>query len=128
MGRSQMLRWVVAVLMVAAAAQAQQRPDSYGAIAYSPKSGAWGDVSGESSVEAANQKALSLCARRADDCTVVASFSNTCAAVAVLATTGATFVATNEKRGIAETQAMRACHQQPNSSSCRVPSSICALR
>jgi len=118
-----------AVILAAAAAPlaAQQRPDSYGAIAYSRKTGAWGNVYGENSADDAKQKALSFCGRRADDCTVVASFSNTCAAVAVAQATGATFVVTNEKRGIAETQARLACTQQ-NSSGCRVASSVCAQR
>ncbi len=116
----------VAVLLAASPAPAAQRT-VYGAIAYSAKASAWGSDDGESSAEDADRKALSFCARRADDCKVVASFSNTCTAVAVLQETGATFVVTNEKRGIAENQAMRACHQQPNSSSCHIPSSIWAL-
>ena len=127
-------RWpelcLVATLLFAgaAAALAQQRTDSYGAIAYGPKSGASGDAYGESSAADAERKALSFCARRGDDCKVITSFSNTCAAVAVLGATGATFAATNAKRGAAEAQAMSACRQQPNSTSCRVPSSICAQR
>lgn len=124
-------RWrrlgTAAVLVaVVAPALAAQRADSYGAIAYGPKSSAWGNASGESSAEDAKQKALSFCARRGDDCEVVASFSNTCAAVAVVEATGATFVATNEKRGSAESQAMTACTQK-NRSGCRMAASICAL-
>jgi Domain of unknown function (DUF4189) len=69
---------------------------------------------------------LSFCARHGDDCQVVASFSNTCGAVAVVDATGATFVATNAKRGPAENEAKRACTQK-NSSGCRVAASICAL-
>ncbi len=84
----------------------------YGAIAYSAKASAWGSDDGESAAEDADRKALSFCARRADDCKVVASFSNTCAAVAVLEATGATFVATNEKRGIAENQAVPPAAEQ----------------
>lgn len=99
----------------------------YGAIAYTPKTTAWGSANGEDSAEAAERKALSFCARRDAGCKVVASFSNTCGAVAVLGATGGTFVATNEKRAIAENQAMHDCHQQPNSSSCQILNSICAL-
>jgi hypothetical protein len=47
-------------------------------------------------------------------------------AVAVVDATGATFVATNEKRGTAENQA-RLASTQKNRSGCRVAASICAL-
>jgi serine/threonine-protein kinase len=121
------LSTAAAILIAAAPPSAAQRTDSYGAIAYGPKTSAWGNAYGETSAEDANKKALSFCARRAADCEVVASFSNTCAAVAVSQATSETFVATNEKRGSAESQALRACTQR-NSSGCRVAASICAQR
>jgi hypothetical protein len=126
-----MERWwrlatAAALVAVAAPALAAQHADSYGAIAYGPKSSAWGDAYGEGSADDAKRKALSFCARRGNDCDVVASFSNTCAAVAVVEATGATFVVTSEKRGSAESQAMRACTQK-NHSGCRMAASICAL-
>jgi hypothetical protein len=128
MGRLGLVGAVLAtVLILASVPSAAQRTVSWGAIAFGPKGSAWGSAYGDSSADEANQQALGFCAKRSDDCTVVTTFSNTCGAVALLGATGATFVATNEKRGIAESQAMQACRQQPNSSSCRVPSSICAL-
>ncbi|HLJ19846.1 MAG TPA: DUF4189 domain-containing protein [Stellaceae bacterium] len=125
-GRRRWLGTAVALVAVAAPALAAQRADSYGAIAYGPKSSAWGSASGEGTAEAAQQKAVSFCARHADDCRVVATFSNSCGAVAVVEATGATFLATNEKRGTAENQARLACTQK-NPSGCRVAASICAL-
>ena len=113
---------MLALGMVSAVAQ---RTVSWGAIAYGPKGSAWSSAYGENSAEDANQKALALCARRSDDCQVVASFSNTCAAVAVIQSTHATFVATDAKRGNAEAQARQACLQQ-NSRECRVAASACA--
>jgi len=127
-GERRWRRLGLAVVLVALAgsALAAQRADSYGAIAYGPKNSAWGSASGGGTAEDAKQKALSFCARNGDDCQVVASFSNTCGAVAVVDATGATFVATNEKRGTAENQARLACTQK-NRSGCRVAASICAL-
>ena len=124
-----MIRWrlVAAFLIAAVPALAAQRADSYGAIAYGPKTSSWGSASGENSAEDADQRALSFCARNAEDCRVVASFSNTCAAVAVVESIGAIFVATNEKRGNAENLARQACTQK-NPSGCRVAASICAQR
>jgi len=112
-------------LIAAAPALAAPRADSFGAIAYGPKGAAWGDAYGAASAEDAKQRALAFCARQSDDCQVVASFSNTCAAVAVVDATGATFVATDAKRGNAENLARQACTQK-NGTGCRVASSICA--
>jgi len=127
-----MTRWLslgsaVAALIIASVAPlaAQQRTVSYGAIAYGAKSSAWGDAYGEASAEDANRKALSTCARYSDGCEVITSFSNTCAAVAAVQATGATFVATNEKRGTAESQAMHDCTQK-NRSGCPMAASACA--
>ena len=126
-----MTRWgrlvsTIAILIAASAApSAAQRTVSWGAITYGPKGSAWSSAYGESSAEDASQKALGFCARRSDDCQVVASFSNTCAAVAVVQSTHATFVATDGKRGTAESLASRACTQQ-NRSGCRVAASVCA--
>jgi uncharacterized protein DUF4189 len=127
-----MTRWwrpISAVVALFAASLTQEQAAQrtvYGAIAYNPKTVAYGDDHGEASAASAEQKALSFCARRGDGCKLVASFSNACGAVAVLGATGATFTATNAKRAAAETQATRDCHQQPNNTSCRILDSICA--
>src|SRR5262249_24540315 len=129
-GPAHMTRWrrLGAVFLVAAVpALAAQRADSYGAIAYGPKTSSWGDANGANSAQDAKQRALSFCARGGSDCRVVASFSNTCAAVAVVEANDATFVATNEKRGNAENLARQACSQK-NHSGCRVADSICSQR
>jgi len=128
MTRRQWWRLGTAAFLIAAApVLAQQRADSYGAIAYGPKHASWGNASGASTAADAKQQALSFCARNSDDCQVVASFVNTCGAVAVVDATGATFMATDAKRGNAENFARQACTQK-NPSGCRVATSICAQR
>jgi hypothetical protein len=112
-----------ASLPLAAAAQPEI---SYGAIADGSNGRAWGDDSGEKSADDAGRRALSFCGRSGTDCRVVASFSNTCAAVAVDDVTSATFAVTNAKRGIAESQALSTCKQKKGTG-CRVAASICAL-
>jgi hypothetical protein len=117
----------VAIVAMAMPAFAAPAADSYGAIAFGPKTSSWGSTSGETSAADANKAALAYCARGASDCKVVASFSNTCAAVAISQTTDVTFVATDAKRGTAESHARQACLQKyPNG--CRVAASICAMR
>lgn len=120
-------RLAAAIFVVAVPALAGPRADSFGAIAYGPTTSSWGDVSGEDSPEDARRGALSFCARHGDDCQVVASFSNTCAAVAVAQASGTTFVATDAKRGNAENLARQACTRK-SPSGCRVAASICSQR
>lgn len=54
----------------------------YGAIAYGEKSGAYGFSYDVNSAELADQRALSNCTKNGEGCKVVASFSNSCAALA----------------------------------------------
>lgn len=54
----------------------------FGAIAYSPGSGAWGESHMYDSERGAVQKALSECAESASDCRIVVTYRNGCAAVA----------------------------------------------
>jgi hypothetical protein len=115
----------LAIVALTAVPSAAQRTVSWGAIAYGPKGQSWSSAYGENSADEANQKALGVCAKHGDDCQVVTSFSNACAAVAVIQSTHATFVATDAKRGTAELQARQACTQQ-NLRECRVAASACA--
>ena len=109
-----------------APAWAQQRGDSFGAIAYGAKTLAWGAYAGATTADEARQKALTTCSRRADDCQVVTNFSNTCAAVAVNAG-GVTFVQMDARRGNAENFARQACLKR-DPAGCRIADSICAER
>ena len=55
---------------------------SYGAIVYGARSQAFGFSFGLANAGAAERRALSNCKKHGDDCEIVASFENTCAAVA----------------------------------------------
>ena len=55
---------------------------SFGALAYSAQSTASGYAFDQPSTAAADRRALTECAKHANDCKIVASFSNSCAAVA----------------------------------------------
>ncbi|MGO9060001.1 MAG: DUF4189 domain-containing protein [Candidatus Binataceae bacterium] len=55
---------------------------TYGAIAYSESSGAYGFSYDYHNAEDANQRALSDCNKEEDGCKVVISFSENCAALA----------------------------------------------
>ncbi len=55
---------------------------SWGAIATSPSSGAWGSSFNYDSGDAARDRAQSECAKFAWDCRVSATFQNTCVTVA----------------------------------------------
>jgi len=96
----------------------------YGAIAIDPKSGASGSAYNTTSAAEAKQQAMSFCARYGNDCEVVISFFNTCAAVAAAVGNETYTVATNDKRGIAENKARNACIQK--NGNCRSETSICA--
>jgi serine/threonine-protein kinase len=71
----------VAGLMLASAGQAQAA--SWGAIYYSPGTGATGWSYGENSENAANRVAYDNCSDSADDCKYAIAFHNACGAVAV---------------------------------------------
>ena len=56
--------------------------DSYGAIAYSRQTGAWGHSYDHDSQARASRVAQGYCARRAPDCSIVVNFVNQCGAIA----------------------------------------------
>lgn len=55
---------------------------SYGAIAFSPSTGAWGDAYRDGNRAEAERRALAECARNARDCTVAVWLNDQCGAVA----------------------------------------------
>ena len=61
---------------------------SYGAIAYGAKRTAYGTSSDQHTRQEAERSALAECRENADDCTLVASFANGCAAVAAIESKG----------------------------------------
>jgi len=81
------LRWIFsAALLVVLGLVVQIAParaDTYGAIAYSEQNAAYAWSVDQGSPKDANLRALSFCTKKGDGCKVVASFSNSCAALAV---------------------------------------------
>ena len=73
----------MALVLGLAAQVAPARADTYAAIAYSEQTRADAWAYDTQSAEEANQRALSSCKQRGAGCQVVASFSNSCAALAV---------------------------------------------
>jgi len=107
-------------------AQTQWNRTSYGAIAYSAKTGGWGAVSGKGSEQEAKEAALAACGQRNEGCELADIFSNTCAAVAALVRTASYTIAHSESRGKAEYAAKADCAQKFGGS-CRVVASACSL-
>jgi hypothetical protein len=61
----------------------EKSASTYGAIAFSPSSGAWGDGSKYGHRAEAERRALAECAKSARDCTVAVWFNDQCGAVAI---------------------------------------------
>ena len=107
-------------------AQTQWNRTSFGAIAYSAKTGGWGAVTGKGSEQEAKEAALGSCGQRNEGCEVVDVFSNTCAAVAAPVRTAEFTVAHAESRGKAESAAMADCSHRLGGN-CRMVASACSL-
>jgi len=102
---------------------APARADTYAAIAYSEQNGANAWSYDTDSAQAANLKALSSCAKIGDGCKVVASFSNSCAALAVGA--NKRFVASQgDTREQAQSTALNAC-RSAGGTRCDIKSAFC---
>jgi hypothetical protein len=81
----------------------------YGAIAYGAQSLAYGDAFGKSSAAEAQRSALGFCRPNGNDCKIVASFSNSCAAVAAVESKGRFTVGQGSSRAQAQSKAMSSC-------------------
>ena len=113
-----MKKILLLLLVVPAAALAQ---DYFGAIAYSPRSGAHGWANDQPSREAAAKAALSGCSKHAKDCRPVVWFKNACGALAVSAKVYGWGWGTTQT--LADTQAMKACSEYAKG--CRVKRRLC---
>jgi serine/threonine-protein kinase len=108
-------------LWIPAAAFAQ---DYFGAIAYSPSSGAHGWANDQPSRAAAERAALTGCRSHADDCRTVVWFKNACGTLATGPKVyGWGWGATQE---LADGEAMKACAQ--HASRCTVKQRLCTTR
>lgn len=98
---------------------------AYGAIAYGPQSTANGYAFDKASSQDADQTALRFCRQHGNDCKVVASFSNSCAAVAAVESKGAYAVGLGGTRDGAQSKAMGACAGQ-HGAGCEIEVWSCA--
>jgi hypothetical protein len=87
---------------------ARERTVSFGAIAYGERSRAFGYSFDQGDAARAERVALTNCRKNGDDCKVVSSFSNACAAVAA-GGKGRFAAAEAKTRDQAETEALAAC-------------------
>ena len=99
---------------------------SYGAIAYGAQSQAYGFSFDAGDADAASNTAMTNCKKHGDDCQIVTSFSNSCAAVA--AGDGSNYaVGQGATRDLAQAAAMANC-AKTGGASCEVQVWSCALR
>lgn len=82
--------------------------ESYGAIAYSRQTGAWGYSFDHRSQERASRTARGQCARRAPDCQIVVNFKDQCGAIAE-STRGQVRPGLGRTRKEAEDRSLAAC-------------------
>jgi hypothetical protein len=95
--------------------------DYFGAIAYSPRSGADGWAKDHPSRKAAETAALSACNKHAKDCRAVLWFKNGCGAIAVSAKAYGWGWGTTQ--GLADTEAIKACSK--HAKGCKVTRQVC---
>ena len=106
------------LLLIAAPALAQEY---FGAIAYSPHSGAHGWAKDHPSRAAAERAALAACRKHAKDCRNVLWFKNGCGALAVSAK--AYGWGWGSTQALADGEAIKACSK--HATGCKVTSQAC---
>jgi serine/threonine-protein kinase len=116
-----LLAWV---LLAAAGSGSAAAQSNYGAIAYSPSTGAHGWSYDYASRAAAENVALANCRRHAGDCVVPIWFRNACGALAV--GTNGYGSGWGSKRRLAESFALRTCRKHTRG--CRIRRWACTTR
>jgi hypothetical protein len=91
--------------------QCDRQQVSYGAIAYGANSTAYGYSFDERSAREADSKALANCKPNGDDCKVVTSFSNSCAAVAAIEKKNVFSTGSGGSEQGAKDSALKACER-----------------
>lgn len=109
------------LLFLAVPAIALAQPEYFGAIAYSPGSGAHGWAKDHPSRKAAERAALAACRKHAKDCRNVLWFKNGCGALAVSAK--AYGWGWGSTQALADAEAIRACSK--HTKGCKVTSRAC---
>ena len=100
---------------------------SYGAIAYGARSRSDGFSFGRGTADNADRDAMYECAKFANDCKVVVTFSNSCAALAVVESTGDWALGRGAKSEEAQAKAMIAC-ASAYGVKCQIKRWVCAER
>jgi len=113
---------LVLMLLVPAAAWAQQ--EYYGAIAYSPRTGANGWAYDHPTRAAAEKVALQNCRKNADDCRGIVWFKNACGSLARGPKGYGS--AWGSSQQLADVEAMKLCSQ--HSPGCNVIRQVCTRR
>lgn len=108
--------FICLVTLLAAALPSAAIADSYGAIAYSPRSGSAGWSHSFDTRRGAERQAMNGCTRYARDCRVAIWFVNACGAVAVGPDGWGSGWGSDQRR--AEREAIRSC--SGHSHACRV--------
>jgi len=98
--------------------------DYFGAIAYSPRTGADGWAKDHPSRKAAERAAISACSKYADDCRTVVWFKNGCGAVSTSAKVYGW--GWGKTQALADAEAMKACGK--HASGCKVKRQVCTAR
>jgi uncharacterized protein DUF4189 len=101
----------------------EEASETYGAIAFSPATGAWGDAFGHGSRGEAERRALGECSRRARDCTVAVWFKDRCGAVASAGAVWASGL--GHTRAAASTDALKDCRQR-GATGCETRHAVCS--
>lgn len=91
----------------------------YGAIAYDKDSWAYGLADESPDKDSARKSAMRFCSKHGDDCRIVETFSNTCAAVAE-DNAGVVGWGTDDNRQKAMDEAVEECDEESDDGSCRV--------
>lgn len=112
-------------LLASSFVTAEARADNYGAIAYSPASGAVGWSYDHPSRRRAERVAMGNCQSYADDCRIATFFFNACGAVARASNGGWGADWGNDRRE-AEDNALAACYNHGDN--CRVVRWACTSR
>jgi len=109
------------VLVIALLASPAMAADYFGAIAYSPRSGADGWAKDHPSRKGAERAAIAACKEYADDCRTVVWFKNGCGAVAASAKVYGWGWGTTQ--ALADDQAVKHCAK--HAQGCKVKRRVC---
>ena len=121
----QVARGAAVLLVLLAFTGSAHARDHYGAIAYSPSTGATGYSYDHYTRADAEAGALNECGKRASDCQLPLWFRNACGALAV-GSGGSWGTGWGTSRGLAERHALATCRKL--TSGCSVASWVCTTR